>query len=223
MIRYTATHYREDYYLLYQDPSILVVDKAPGLLTVPGRLPENKYSLQNLLLKRFPNSRIVHRLDQPTSGLLIIPQSQSALSHIAKQFQSRTVTKRYQAVVNGLILSASGTVNQPLMCDWPNRPKQMIDPQGKPAETQFRVLERDEQFDKTRVALFPVTGRSHQLRVHMAHLGHAILGDRLYADSLTVTKSPCLMLHAEQITFRHPKTNVQMTFTQPLRHWSDST
>lgn len=208
--------------MLYQDDHLLIVDKAPGLLTVPGRLPENKHSLQTLLLEKFPNSRIVHRLDQPTSGLLIIPQSQAALSHIAKQFQNRLIDKRYQAIAQGQILETRGEINQPLMCDWPNRPKQMVHADGKPSITHYKVMGYNKTSNATRVTLYPVTGRSHQLRVHLQFIGHPILGDDLYAEKSTASKTKSLMLHAEQITFQHPKSGVQMTFTRPARHWPET-
>jgi len=201
--------------IVYQDTSLLVVDKAPGLLTVPGRLPENKRSLINLLLLKFPNSRVVHRLDQPTSGLLLIPQNQNALSNLAKQFQQRTIHKRYQAIVNGIIDAKQGEINQPLLCDWPNRPRQMVNPDGKTALTRYQVLEKNQLHNYTRVALYPITGRSHQLRVHMQFLGHAIIGDTLYGSPEIAEKSPRLLLHAEQITFNHPDSGVAMTITQP--------
>ncbi len=212
------THHN-DFTLVYRDDHLLVANKASGLLTVPGRLPENKRSLATLISKQFPNSVIVHRLDQATSGLVVVPQSRAALSHLAKQFQQRSVRKRYQAVVSGLITNDEGEVNQPLLCDWPNRPRQMVHPDGKASLTRYRVLARDEQANITYVTLFPVTGRSHQLRVHMQYLGHAIVGDTLYAQPADAARCSVLMLHAEQITFRHPHSNIEMTVTLPAQNW----
>ena len=208
-----------DFALVYQDDHLLVANKASGLLTVPGRLPENKRSLATLVTEQFPNSRIVHRLDQATSGLVIIPQNKDCLSHLARQFQNRKVSKRYQAVIAGILKRDQGEITEPLLCDWPNRPKQMVHPDGKPSLTRFQVLARDEVAKVTHVTLFPVTGRSHQLRVHMQAIGHPIVGDNLYAEERDIQRAPVLMLHAEQITFRHPSSNVLMTFTQPPRHW----
>ncbi|BFM07162.1 RluA family pseudouridine synthase [Halioxenophilus aromaticivorans] len=209
----------DDYQIVYQDQDVLVVNKAPGLLTVPGRLPENKRSLATLITQCYPNSHIVHRLDQATSGLLVVPQSKNALSNLAKQFQGRTVGKRYQAVVTGILNSDQGEVTAPMMCDWPNRPRQIVHADGKPSRTRFRVLAKNTDSNSTRVVLHPETGRSHQLRVHMQHLGHPILGDNLYADAGDAERTPVLMLHAEQLTFRHPTSNTQMTFTAPPQHW----
>ncbi|UTF60167.1 RluA family pseudouridine synthase [Gilvimarinus sp. DA14] len=191
--------------ILWQDDHLLVVNKPPGLLTVPGRGPEKQDCLINRLLIPYPNSRIVHRLDQPTSGLVIVPQSYAALKHIGRQFETRQVSKEYIAVVAGLVAHDSGEVELPLICDWPNRPRQMVDfEHGKPALTRYQVLERNNQTQTSRVLLTPVTGRSHQLRVHMLSLGHPILGDNLYAPEAVVAASDRLLLHAQKIAFTHP-------------------
>src|SRR5690606_8281122 len=191
--------------LLYQDSHLLVADKPAGLLTVPGKGPDKQDCLINRLLPGYPNSRIVHRLDQPTSGLVVIPQSYEALRHIGQQFEQRQVSKRYFAVVAGLMADDTGSVELPLMCDWPNRPRQMVDTAaGKAALTHYQVLARDPVNMRTRVALTPVTGRSHQLRVHMQALGHPIVGDTLYAPADIASASPRLLLHAEFICFTHP-------------------
>ncbi|BFM20201.1 RluA family pseudouridine synthase [Gilvimarinus japonicus] len=191
--------------LVYQDDALVIANKPSGLLTVPGRGPEKQDCLINRLLVSHPNSRIVHRLDQPTSGIVIVPQSYEALRHIGRQFETRQVSKRYIAVVAGIIEQDEGAVELPLICDWPNRPKQMVDwDNGKAALTHYRVLARDTDTQQTRVALTPVTGRSHQLRVHMLELGHPIVGDTLYAPEAVIAASNRLLLHAERINFAHP-------------------
>ncbi|WP_317928817.1 RluA family pseudouridine synthase [Halioxenophilus sp. WMMB6] len=207
-----------DLRILHKDHHLLVVNKPGGLLTVPGRLPENKDSILTRLLKDYPNSQIVHRLDMPTSGLLLVPQSKAALSHLARQFQSRTIGKRYLAVVTGLLNPNEGEVDVPLICDWPNRPRQMVAANGKPSLTHYRVLARDEAQQCTLVRLMPVTGRSHQLRVHMTHIGHPIVGDTLYGAPLTLPAAR-LYLHAEQISFTHPVTGCEMNFTHEGFSW----
>lgn len=191
--------------IVYADEDLLVVDKPAGLLTVPGKGPDKHDCLINRVLAGYPNARIVHRLDQPTSGLVIIPLSYESQRHIARQFEQRAVRKVYTAVVGGVIARDQGEVDLPLICDWPNRPRQKVDyTQGKSALTHFHVLAR--QTDRTRVRLKPVTGRSHQLRVHMQALGHPILGDTLYAPAALASLSPRLLLHATELTFAHPRT-----------------
>lgn len=207
------------YTLLYQDAHLLVVSKPPGLLTVPGRLPENKDCLITRIQQDFPTAAIVHRLDMATSGLLVVPITKPTLSNLARQFQQRQIEKRYQAVVAGLIEQDQGTIKAPLMCDWPNRPRQMVHPEGKPSVTHFRVLHRDHRLQHTYVDLFPVTGRSHQLRVHLLHIGHPILGDNLYAPEPTIAESHRLLLHAQYLSFKHPDNGAQFCFTQPADDW----
>lgn len=191
--------------IIWQDADLLVVNKPSGLLTVPGKGPDKQDCLINRLLVDYPNSRVVHRLDQPTSGLVLIPQNHHAHKTLGKQFELRQISKRYVAVVGGLVADDAGEIELPLICDWPNRPRQMIDfEQGKHALTQYRVIERNTASNQTRVELTPVTGRSHQLRVHMQALGHPILGDTLYAPKDFRDAAPRLLLHAEWIRFTHP-------------------
>ena len=191
--------------IIYADDTLLVVNKPAGLLTVPGRGPEKQDCLINRLLVPYPNARIVHRLDQATSGLVVIPLGYEAQKHLARQFEQRLVHKCYTAVVGGVMADEAGEVDLPLICDWPNRPRQKVDyTDGKAALTRYRVLQRSA--DATRVALEPVTGRSHQLRVHMQALGHPILGDNLYATPAYLAASDRLLLHATTIEFTHPRT-----------------
>lgn len=194
------------YKLVYTDSELLVIDKPYDLLTVPGRGIENQDCLINRVISEQPNARIVHRLDYATSGLVIIPLSYEAQKSISRQFELRSTDKQYVAVVHGIIKDDSGIIDLPLICDWPNRPKQMVDHEnGKPAQTKFRVLARNTSQNSTRVELKPITGRSHQLRVHMLALGHPILGDRFYATGDALDASKRLLLHAQSISFDHPE------------------
>lgn len=193
--------------LLFQDSHFIIAAKPAGLLTVPGRGPDKQDCLIHRLLPAFPNSRIVHRLDMATSGLVIVAQSLVALQTLGKLFETRDIHKEYTAVVAGLVKDDRGEVKLPLVCDWPNRPKQMVcHVNGKSAHTRYEVLARDEERQRTRVKLVPVTGRSHQLRVHMQALGHAILGDEFYARDAALHAAPRLLLHASRLSFQHPLT-----------------
>ena len=204
----------EAFTIEYSDNHLLVVNKPCDLLTVPGRGPHNQDCLISRLLQKHPNARIVHRLDYATSGLVIIPLSYEAQKSLSKQFQQRSTAKQYNAVVDGIIDKDSGRIDLPLICDWPNRPMQMVDFElGKPAQTDFTVLNRDSNLNTTRVELKPITGRSHQLRVHMQALGHPILGDRFYAKGNALSASPRLLLHAEVISFDHPSSGNRITVT----------
>ena len=196
--------------LIHHDDQILVVDKPEGLLSVPGRGEDRADCLIARLRAAFPTVLLVHRLDLDTSGVMVFALTPHAQRHLGRQFEARQVRKSYVARLWGRLEPRTGTVDQPLMVDWPNRPRQMIHPEGRPAQTDWRVIRAGE--DETRVRLTPLTGRSHQLRVHMAHLGHPILGDPLYATGPAV-EFPRLMLHAETLRLRHPDSNVTMTFS----------
>jgi tRNA pseudouridine32 synthase / 23S rRNA pseudouridine746 synthase len=199
--------------ILHRCDDFLIVDKPAGLLTVPGKGPEKWDCLINRLLPTYPNARIVHRLDQPTSGLLVVPLGYEPLKRIGRQFELRQVSKTYQAVLNGLVANNEGEVDLPLICDWPNRPRQMVDHEnGKPALTRYRVLSRDAERQLTRVELTPVTGRSHQLRVHMLALGHPILGDTLYTPEWVFTTASRLHLHACTLAFDDPGDGTRVSF-----------
>ena len=183
----------------------LIVDKQSGLLSVPGRGPERADCLIARLHECYPEVLAVHRLDMDTSGLLVVARNAETHSALSRQFRDRQVDKRYRAIVAGLIGSDSGEIDLPLICDWPNRPRQMVDHAiGKPSLTRYRVVARHPASDCTEVDLEPVTGRSHQLRVHMAALGHPILGDDLYAGA-AYERAPRLLLHASWIAFAHPR------------------
>ncbi len=202
--------------IIYYDNDIVVLNKSSGLLTVPGRLPEHQDCLHNRVKNVLPSATVVHRLDMATSGILLMALNKAAHVNISRQFEQRLTKKSYIARVYGDIEQDHGTIELPLICDWPNRPKQKVDHEhGKLSTTLYRVLSRDiinDDNKSTLVELTPITGRSHQLRVHMLALGHPILGDRLYAHHKALTISPRLQLHAKMLTISHPVTSKEITF-----------
>ena len=166
--------------VIHADHEVLVVNKPSGLLSVPGRTEEKADCLINRLRGAFPTVLLVHRLDQDTSGVMVFGLTPHAQRNLSKQFEDRKTKKVYLARVAGRLEPKTGHIDLPLIVDWPNRPRQMVDhEQGKPAQTDWRVMRAGD--DESRVRLFPLTGRSHQLRVHMAETGHPILVDPLYA------------------------------------------
>lgn len=206
----------EDYEILYQDDILLVVNKPAKLLTVPGRHPDNADCLLSRLQREFLSASIVHRLDYDTSGIVIIPLTKAALSHISKQFQARTVVKHYIAVVDGIVKTDSQRIDLAIAADMANRPcYKVCQQQGKAAVTELKVLARDQAKQQTRLQLNPITGRSHQLRVHMQAIGHVIVGDTLYAPNAIASVSPRLLLHAADIQFLHPLTAKTLNLTAP--------
>ncbi len=189
--------------IIYADEQVVVANKPHDLLSVPGRGPDNQDCLLHRLQPRYPTVRIVHRLDCATSGVMVLALDAASHRELSRQFHDRETSKRYIAVIAGVVAQSSGSVELPVRCDWENRPKQIVDhEQGKHALTHYRVLEQLK--DRTRVELTPITGRSHQLRVHMQALGHPILGDRFYADASALALADRLQLHAEQLGFNHP-------------------
>ncbi len=197
--------------IIYQDDAIVVLNKPSGLLSVPGKAAEHKDCLISRVQRVFPTATVVHRLDMATSGLMVMALTKAAHRHISKQFEKRETRKTYLARVYGEVQKASGEIDLPLICDWPNRPKQMVDfERGKPALTRYEVLNIADGI--TTIALYPVTGRSHQLRVHMLSLGHPILGDRLYAHPKALALAPRLQLHAQSLSLRHPESETLLTF-----------
>jgi len=205
--------------IIYQDDDFIVLNKSSGILSVPGRLPEHQDCLQNRVQRVLPTATIVHRLDMATSGIMLMALNKAAHVAISRQFEQRKTKKSYIARVFGKINDIEGSVDLPLICDWPNRPKQMIDHEnGKASLTHYSVLSYDESASErvtTLVELRPVTGRSHQLRVHMLALGHPILGDRLYAHVQALALSSRLKLHARNLAFTHPVTGELLSFTAP--------
>lgn len=197
--------------IVYQDDDLLIVNKPSGLLTVPGKDPKHTDCLIARVNRVFPTAKIVHRLDMATSGIICLAMHKEAHRNLSMQFQDRKTAKRYIARVFGKLEQQTGSVDLPLICDWPNRPKQMVDhDNGKPSLTHFKVLEHED--NATRVELTPITGRSHQLRVHMLSLGHPILGDRLYAHPAALAMAPRLQLHAEMLSLAHPVSGKEMVF-----------
>lgn len=203
--------------ILHQDHHLLVLDKPAGLLTVPGRGPE----LADCLIARaqavFPEALLVHRLDRDTSGVIVFALTKQAQRDLSLQFEERRTKKIYVARLWGELTPKTGTVDLPLIVDWPNRPRQHVNHEtGKPAVTDWRVLrvENGPEGPTTRVRLMPKTGRSHQLRVHMMELGHPILGDPFYAEG-PARAFPRLMLHAESLRVNHPDGGRGETFKAP--------
>jgi len=189
----------------YVDADLLVVDKPSGLLSVPGRGPGMDDNLARRVQARYPEALTVHRLDMDTSGLLVMARNAEVHRALGRFFELRQVDKAYIAVVAGRVANSPRTIDLPLITDWPNRPRQMVDfVQGKAALTHLDVLSYDASSDTTRVRLTPETGRSHQLRVHLQSIGHPILGDDLYAPPAILAQAPRLMLHAAMLAFRHP-------------------
>jgi tRNA pseudouridine32 synthase/23S rRNA pseudouridine746 synthase len=200
--------------IVYSDDDIIIVDKAPGLLSVPGRGPEKLDSVSHRLSLLFPEVHIVHRLDMATSGIMVFARDKNALRNLQQQFQHRQTDKSYQAIIAGHLMPKQGAINLPMRCDWPNRPKQMVCYEfGKKSLTRWRVIDYIE--GNTRVELLPFTGRSHQLRIHCNALGHPILGDNLYGTEYSQSATEQLCLHAQSLTFAHPSSNEMMTFTSP--------
>ncbi len=191
--------------VIYEDEALLVVDKPSGLLSVPGRGADKQDSLLSRARRHWPEAECVHRLDMETSGVMVLAIGKPAQRVMNKLFRQRRVNKDYVAIVDGRIDTENGEIDLPLICDWPNRPRQKVDfESGKPSRTHFSVLAHNPEANTTRLALQPATGRSHQLRVHMQALGHCILGDSLYASEHARNKASRLMLHASEISFEHP-------------------
>jgi len=205
--------------IIYQDNDIVVLNKASGILSVPGRLPEHQDCLQNRVQRVLPTATIVHRLDMATSGIMIMALNKPAHVAISRQFEQRKTQKSYIARVWGLVELNDGSIDLPLISDWPNRPKQKVDHEnGKKSLTHYHVLSHNDSIDEqasTLLELTPITGRSHQLRVHMLALGHPILGDRLYAPPEPLSMRNRLQLHALKLSLFHPSTEQAITFSAP--------
>ncbi len=199
-IYHPPTHPTE---ILFDDKEIIIVNKPSGLLSVPGRLPEHQDNLIGRMQESFGKLHCVHRLDMDTSGIMILARNKKALSHLSKQFQNRSIKKVYQAIVWGVPEPATGEINLPLITDWPNRPRQKIcHDTGKSSQTKYRLLKQIQ--GKGYLAIYPVTGRSHQIRIHLQAIGHPILGCRFYAHQNALNAADRLCLHASEINFEHP-------------------
>jgi tRNA pseudouridine32 synthase/23S rRNA pseudouridine746 synthase len=203
----------DDIELIHLDAAMLVVRKPAGLLSVPGRGPENADCVAARVQRRVPDALIVHRLDMATSGLLLMARGAEMHRRLSRLFADRQVDKRYEAVVAGCPAEASGAIDLPLICDWPNRPRQKVDPlTGRASLTRWQVLGRDATAGTARLALEPVSGRSHQLRVHLLSIGHPIVGDELYAPTPWREAAPRLLLHACRLAFAHPADGTPQVF-----------
>ncbi len=200
--------------IIHQDDDVLVLDKPAGLLSVPGKPAAHKDCLELRAQSRFPFAKPVHRLDMGTSGLLVMGRNEQAHRYLSIGFERRLIGKTYEALVFGKMSEVNGLVELPLICDWPNRPRQKVDFEtGRASQTSWHVVRVEGEL--TRVELTPITGRSHQLRVHMASIGHPILGDRFYAPQGARDAAPRLMLHARDLSFKHPKDGERVSFTAP--------
>ena len=194
--------------VVHLDDACVVVDKPSGLLSVPGRGPDKQDCLARRVQAIWPEAQVVHRLDMGTSGLWLMARGPDMQRAFSRAFEQHTVDKRYVAVVAGRVAPPQtadgwGEIDLPLSADWPRRPLQKIDPvQGRPSLTRWRVLQADD--DRTRLELAPLTGRTHQLRVHLQAIGHPILGDALYAPPLVQAMAPRLLLHACALALAHP-------------------
>lgn len=202
--------------LVYRDDYIAVVNKPSGLLSVPGNQPQYYDSAMSRVKEKYGFCEPAHRLDMATSGILLFALSKAADRELKRQFREREPKKYYQALVWGHVEQDHGVVELPLICDWENRPRQKICfERGKRAVTFYDVLQRYPN-NTTRVKLTPITGRSHQLRLHMLALGHPILGDKFYAHPQAKALSPRLCLHAESLQIQHPITGEMVEFTAPV-------
>ncbi|MBS0446146.1 MAG: RluA family pseudouridine synthase [Proteobacteria bacterium] len=200
---------------LHVDDACIVALKPAGLLAVPGRGADKADCLAARLAMQWPDARIVHRLDMATSGLMLFARGSDMQRALSRAFAERRVEKRYVAIVAGLIDDDAGEIDLPLGADWPNRPRQRVDAvHGKPSLTRWRVQSRNAAARTTRVALEPVTGRSHQLRVHLAAIGHPIVGDALYAPP-PWSEADRLMLHADALAYTHPQSGAGLAFEDP--------
>jgi tRNA pseudouridine32 synthase/23S rRNA pseudouridine746 synthase len=214
---------------IHEDEHLLVLEKPSGLLSVPGRGLEKQDCLSKRVQGRYPEALIVHRLDQDTSGLLLMARGIEAQRRLSKLFETRQVKKRYVAVVSGQPSQSQEDaaadengwriIDGPILLDWERRPLHIIHPDGKASRSRWRTLESSEV--ATLVELEPVTGRTHQLRVHLQSIGHPMLGDSLYAPPEIRALSPRLMLHARDLAFTHPFTQAPLAFSSPMA-WTAS-
>ncbi|MET3180392.1 UNVERIFIED_ORG: tRNA pseudouridine32 synthase/23S rRNA pseudouridine746 synthase [Variovorax guangxiensis] len=203
---------------VHEDAHLLVLDKPAGLLCVPGRGEDKQDCLSARAMRQWPDALIVHRLDMATSGLVVMARGIEMQRALSAEFAERRVHKRYEAVVDGEMPLREdwSVIDAPLMADWPRRPLQKIDPAGKPSVTRWKALSvLPGEPAATHVLLEPLTGRSHQLRVHLLSIGHPILGDALYGDAALQARAPRLMLHASELGLVHPATGQELCFERP--------
>lgn len=205
--------------IIHVDENLLVLNKPAGLLSVPGRGEDKQDCLSSRALLHYPDALVVHRLDMATSGLLVMARGAVAQRRLNDAFAARVVHKRYEAVVDGLVQTPDSDwqlIDLPIFLDWPNRPRRIIDAaHGKPSSTRWRWLSTDHAQGTSRLALAPITGRSHQLRVHLLAIGHPILGDMLYTPASAAARSNRLLLHACALEFVHPTSQQPLRFDSP--------
>ena len=205
--------------VLYVDDALLVLDKPAGLLSVPGRGEDKQDCLSSRAQQLYPDALVVHRLDMSTSGVMIMARGAVAQRILNDAFADRFTQKRYIAVVDGHLPAPPqewGVIDLPILVDWPNRPLRIIDSEnGKPSVTRWRVLSHNAIDNTTRVELEPITGRSHQLRVHLLAIGHAIVGDALYSSPRVQSMAKRLLLHAHTLELNHPVSSQPMRFVSP--------
>ncbi len=200
--------------VLYSDQWVVAFNKPVPMLSVPGIGPEKADCLVSRAQDHFPDARIVHRLDRDTSGVIVLALDAATHRNLSIQFQERHTSKRYEAIVLGSPDADEGCIDAPIRKDLDNPPRQCVDPdQGKPSETAWRVLDR--LGDRTRLELTPRTGRSHQLRLHLLHIGHPILGDDLYAPPKGLELADRLCLHATMLRVQHPETGASLVLESP--------
>jgi tRNA pseudouridine32 synthase/23S rRNA pseudouridine746 synthase len=207
--------------LIHEDAHLLVLNKPAGLLCVPGRGEDKQDCLSARAMRRWPDALVVHRLDMATSGLVLMARGAAMQRALGDAFAERRVHKRYEAIVDGAmpVQDEWSVIDAPLMADWPNRPLQKVDPAGKPSLTRWRALSSssapDGKTEATHLLLEPLTGRSHQLRVHLLSIGHPILGDALYGNADVQARAPRLLLHASELGFVHPVTQQALCLQSP--------
>jgi len=203
--------------VVYADDALVVLDKPSGLLSVPGRGPDKQDCLSTRVQARFADALVVHRLDMATSGLIVMARGAAVQRTLSEAFANRLVDKRYEAVVHGEMAATGGgwqVIDLPIAVDWPNRPLRTINHViGKPSVTHWRLSHYDAQRQESYVLLEPLTGRTHQLRLHLQAIGHPILGDTLYAPPEVAALSPRLLLHACELGFTHPVSGLPMRFS----------
>ena len=200
--------------VVHEDPHLLVLDKPAGLLCVPGRGADKQDCLSARAQARWSDALIVHRLDMATSGLVLMARGAAMQRALSQAFATRRIDKRYQAIVDGVLPEggAWSLIDAPIAADWPRRPLRIVDAAGQPSRTRWRVLRSLPEHSASHLELEPLTGRTHQLRVHLASIGHPILGDALYGNEEIQARAPRLLLHASALAFVHPATREPMSF-----------
>lgn len=206
----------EEITLVHQDPDFIVINKPTKLLSLSGKHPANKDSVHFRICQKFPTATLIHRLDFGTSGLMLLALNKATNALLCQQFSERTVTKKYQAILDGKVAKLTGIIDVPLAKDIDGFPLQKVCYEtGKVAKSAYQVLAYDASNDTTLVEFVPLTGRTHQLRLHSLVLGHPIIGCDLYDKNDSFTKAPRLMLHATELAFCHPSLGDPLVFTAP--------